>query len=101
MNARSLASIAAVFCVVVSLAALEASNALAAGPQITQESFSNIGSTDATVSAQVDAGGSPTGYRVEYGTGGVDESSTPETNVGAPESAVGVGVQLTGLQSGV
>jgi hypothetical protein len=76
--------------------------AWAAGPPtVNGESFSNVGSTTATVSAQVGAEGSPTTYRVEYGTNKVGESSTPEASVGAPEGPVGVSVELNGLQPGV
>jgi hypothetical protein len=102
MNARRLTLTGLVLmCAMVSTLALGGGVAWAAAPTVAEESFSNVGSTDATVSAQVGAEGSPTGYRVEYGTAGIDESSAPEAGIGAPEGAVGVSVQLTGLQSGV
>jgi hypothetical protein len=75
--------------------------ALAAVPTVGEQSFSNVGSTTSTVSAQIGAEGSPTSYRVDYGTSKAGESSTPQASVGAPEGPVGVSAQLTGLQPGV
>lgn len=67
-------------------------------PGVTEESFSGVGSTTATVSAQINAGGLPATYHVEYGTSAAYGSSMPGVSVGAPLNAVGVLVQLTGLQ---
>jgi hypothetical protein len=74
--------------------------AFAASPTIEGEAFSNVGSTSATVSAQIGAEGSPATYHAEYGIDKVDESSTPVASIGAPESTVDVSSQLTGLQPG-
>jgi Tol biopolymer transport system component len=75
--------------------------ALAVAPTIAQESFSNVGSDSATVSAQINAQGVPTTYRVEYGTSTKYGSSTPEpeASVGAPQEAVGELTNLTGLRA--
>jgi hypothetical protein len=72
----------------------------AARPSVTGESFSGIGSTEATISAQINPGGSLTTYRVEYGTSAIYGSVTPETIAGAGLDAASVQVQLSGLQSG-
>jgi hypothetical protein len=72
----------------------------AAAPIISGEAVTSVGATVATVSAQIDAGGSPTSYRVEYGSSEAYGESTPELSVGAPEGAVSVRRQLTGLQAG-
>jgi hypothetical protein len=69
-------------------------------PIIQGESSSDIGLVDAPVSAQVNAAGLPSTYHVEYGTTNAYGSSTPETSIGAPQGAVGVQVDLTGLQPG-
>jgi hypothetical protein len=74
--------------------------AWAAAPTVGEESSSNLGSSAVTVSAQIGGGGLPTIYRVEYGAGTVGESSTSEATAGAPEGAVGVTVQLSGLEPG-
>jgi Fibronectin type III domain len=102
MIARRLVVVGLVsLCVLAGMLVLGGVAALAAGaPTVSEESFSNVGSTTATVSAQIGAEGSLTTYRVEYGTSNVGESSTPEASVGAPEGPVGVSVQLTGLQPG-
>jgi sugar lactone lactonase YvrE len=55
-------------------------------------------SVRATVSAEIDAAGAPTTYRVEYGVNSVEESSTPERSVGAGVGSVGVTAQLEGLR---
>jgi sugar lactone lactonase YvrE len=67
-------------------------------PAIGGESFSNVGSTTATVSAQINPGGSPTTYHVDYGTSVAYGSSTQETSVGGGLEAASVQVQLSGLQ---
>jgi hypothetical protein len=69
-------------------------------PLVEGESAASVGSTEASVGAQLDASGLPTTYRVEYGTSEAYGSSTPEVNLGASQNAVGVLVQLSGLQSG-
>jgi hypothetical protein len=69
-------------------------------PLVEGESSSNVGSTGATVSAKIDPSGLPTSYRVEYGTSGVEELSTPEVSVGAATAPVNVSVSLSGLRAG-
>jgi hypothetical protein len=69
-------------------------------PVVARESFSNVGSGEASVAAEIDAEGLPTSYRVEYGTSEEFGSSTPAVNMGAPKGAVPVQVQLSGLQPG-
>lgn len=67
-------------------------------PGVEDEPVSNVGSTAATVSAQVNPGGSLSTYYVEYGTSTSYGSSTPSESLGAGEQAAGVLVQLSGLQ---
>jgi hypothetical protein len=67
---------------------------------IESETSSSVGSTEARVSARIDAGGVPTSYHVEYGTNESYGSVTPESSVGAASQSVSVATQLTGLQPG-
>jgi hypothetical protein len=69
-------------------------------PVVERESFSNVGSGEASVAAEIDAEGLPTSYRVEYGPSEEFGFSTPAVNIGAPKGAVPVQVQLSGLQPG-
>jgi hypothetical protein len=69
-------------------------------PTIEGVAASNIGSTEATVTAQITAQGLSTVYQVEYGTSEAYGSSTAQVNVGAPAGTVNVSTQLSGLQSG-
>jgi hypothetical protein len=65
-------------------------------PAVTSESFSNVGSTDATITAQVETGGLETTYIVQYGTTNAYGSETS-----AEKLVVGTGTvtaQLSGLQ---
>ncbi len=72
------------------------------GPPLAEgESLSNAGPSSAVVAAQIVSHGSPTAYRVEYGTTEAYGSQTPEVSVGDPASAVGVLVELSDLQPGV
>jgi hypothetical protein len=71
-----------------------------AQPVIERESFSNVGSTAARVSAQINPGGAPTTYHVEYGTSEHYGSSTPEVSVGGGLEAANAQVQLSALQPG-
>lgn len=68
-------------------------------PVVEGESFADVGSASATISAQVNAGGLATTYSVEYGTSAAYGSSTPVASLGVSESASGVLVQLDGLQA--
>lgn len=69
-------------------------------PAISGEAFSNVGATGVTVSAQIEAGGEQTSYRVEYGTSKAYGSSTAEASLGNPSGPVGAQIHLTGLQAG-
>lgn len=74
--------------------------AVGTAPVVSSESSSNVGQTGATLSAQVEAGGEQTSYRLEYGTSGAYGSSTAEASLGDPTGPVGVQAHLTGLQPG-
>jgi hypothetical protein len=69
-------------------------------PGITGESVSAVGTATATAGAQINPGGLPTAYHVEYGTSTSYGSITPEASVGAGFEAAGVQVHLSGLQPG-
>jgi hypothetical protein len=75
--------------------------ALAAGaPTIEGESFSDVGSGSAVLSAQINPRGSSATYYFEYGTSEAYGSSTAEASLGAGEGAVTAPAQLTGLTAG-
>lgn len=65
-------------------------------PTVTEESFSSVTSTEASVTAQVNAEGVSATYRVEHGTS-EPYASSGEASLPAAEGAVGVLVHLTGL----
>jgi hypothetical protein len=74
-------------------------------PATTGESASAVGSTTATLQAQVDPGGATTSYYVEYGTIAEEACFTSGTcprtgqlSAGAGQVATGVQLQLNGLQ---
>jgi hypothetical protein len=69
------------------------------GPSVSGESFSNVGPASATVSADVNANGAPTSFRVEYGPTTAYGSSTAETSIGTGSGPVGVIAHLSGLQA--
>ena len=69
-------------------------------PAVTEEASTNTTSTEAKVTAKIDASGTPTTYRVEYGLSEGYGSSTPEVSIGAPQGAVSVAAQLVGLSPG-
>ncbi len=72
--------------------------ALAAGtPMIEGESFSGVGSSNATLSAQIDPNGSSTNYYYEYGPTEAYGSRTPEVSLGEGESALPATAHLEGL----
>jgi hypothetical protein len=98
MNARKLALTAIVsLCVSAGTFAFGGVAAWAVGPPvISEESFSNVSASEARVSAQIDPGGSPTTYTVEYGTG-EPYASAGEVSLPAVEGAVGALVRLKGL----
>ncbi len=67
-------------------------------PAVEDEVVTNIGATEATVTARVDPGGAPTGYHVEYGTNDLEELSTTEVSVGGGQGAVNVTVSVANLR---
>ncbi|MGA9285396.1 MAG: hypothetical protein WBV85_08130 [Solirubrobacteraceae bacterium] len=72
------------------------------GPtEVLDEAYSNVGSSSATVSAQIRPGGQPTSFRVEYGTTSTYGSTTSSTSVGDGTEAVSVITRLDGLEPGV
>jgi hypothetical protein len=106
MNARASSSFLGALVVAVLLAGFVcvgvpvSAGAAGTAPVVSNESSSNVGQTGATLSAQIEAGGEQTSYRLEYGTSEAYGSSTPEASLGDPTGPVGVQVHLTGLQSG-
>ncbi len=64
-------------------------------PSVSSDSFSSVGSTSATVNAQVETGGLETIITVQYGTSGTYGSETPATKLAAGTGTAAV--QLTGL----
>jgi hypothetical protein len=71
-----------------------------AAPAISGEAVSSLGRTETTVSAQINAEGLASTYKVEYGTTAAYGSSTPETNLPAGTAPVSVQLRLGGLQAG-
>jgi hypothetical protein len=65
-------------------------------PILEGESFSNVGSTSATLQAQVNPEGTPSTYYFEYGTSTAYGSLTPVSSLGS--STGGVQATLEGLQ---
>jgi hypothetical protein len=83
-----------------------------ARPRIEQQKVEGVGTSEATVEAQLDPGGLETTYQVQYGpcpepyeqaacAAAPYPSSTPEVSAGAGLTATPVQVQLGGLQAGV
>ena len=68
---------------------------------VEHESFSEVGSYNAALSAEIDPGGEATTYHVEYGATTAYGSSTQPVNAGSGEAAVPVVVRLNGLQPGL
>jgi hypothetical protein len=68
---------------------------------VTNESVSQVGSTNATIGAEIDPRGTPTSYEVEYGTSTAYGTNTPPVGVGAGEARVPVVAHLSELQPGV
>jgi hypothetical protein len=69
-------------------------------PTIGGESSSGVGSTEATVSAQIEAGGTPSTYYVEYGTS-APYARSATVSLAAGSTSVEVQKTLSGLQPGV
>jgi hypothetical protein len=70
----------------------------AMAPTVAEQSISNVGSTTATLSAQIDPGGTLTTYHVEYGTTPKYGFATPEVSLPASSASVGVQAQLATLE---
>ena len=85
-------------CLTVGLLLFGSAAALAAGaPVIEGESFSGVGSSNATLNAQIDPNGSTTSYYYEYGPTGAYGSRTPEVSLGEGESALSASAHVEGL----
>jgi hypothetical protein len=67
-------------------------------PNVEAESFSNVGSSSATLHAQINPGGSLASYRFEYGPTAGYGSLTPLASLGAGSTGVSVLAQLGELQ---
>src|SRR3981081_1593377 len=91
-----------VWCGLVSLFALVgallvlSAPALAAAPLVSGSSVSHVGTTEATLGAQINPEGLPATYKIEYGTSEPYASST-EAEIPAAEEPVGVLAHLSGL----
>ncbi len=85
-------------CLTVGTLLLGGTAALAAGvPTIEGESFSGVGSSNATLNAQIDPNGSSASYYWEYGSTEAYGSKTPEVLLGEGESALPAMAHLEGL----
>jgi DNA-binding beta-propeller fold protein YncE len=67
-------------------------------PIVDGESVSEVGTTSATLNAQVNAAGSPSTYQFEYGTSASYGSTTPQASLGSAQGDVPVLAQVGGLQ---
>ncbi|HUN78645.1 MAG TPA: fibronectin type III domain-containing protein [Solirubrobacteraceae bacterium] len=67
-------------------------------PIVSGEESPSIGSVEATVAGDIDAGGLPTSYRVEYGTTGAYGSSSETASAGSGNVPVNARVRLSGLR---
>jgi hypothetical protein len=70
---------------------------LTAAPTVGEQSFSNVGSSSATLSAQVDPGGAATTFFFEYGPTVAYGSTTPVESAGAGSQPIAVRATLGGL----
>src|SRR5258708_84249 len=111
MNARRLTLLVLATALGVLTLALGAGPALAIGPPVIEgESFSNVGSTEASVSAQINPEGVTTTYHVAYVTGAqfqahgyaeATDSPVPDAELPAGGGSTGVRVALSGLLPGM
>jgi hypothetical protein len=85
-------------CLAVAALSLGASALAAAPPIISGESFSDVGSSSATLSAQINAEGIPSSYSFEYGATVAYGSSTSTKSLGSRSEAASALVSITGLQ---
>src|SRR5580693_408227 len=97
---RSVLSVAVWLCVSVCVLVFGSAVALAGVPVVSGESAVDVGSTSATVLAQVDPEGVPATYMVEYGTSAGYGSVSVEVDLPASAGPVGVEQKLTGLTAG-
>jgi hypothetical protein len=98
VDRAALARMSVLFCVLAGCVLYWSAQAAAAGaPTVEGESFADVGSGSAALSAQVDPQGSPTVYYFEYGTSEAYGSKTSEVSIGAQESALSTPAQLNGL----
>lgn len=98
---RSVLSVAVWLCVSMCLLVFGSAVALAGVPVVSGESVVDVGSTNATVLAQVDPEGLPATYMVEYGTSSGYGSASVEVDLPASAGPVGVQQKLSGLSAGV
>ncbi len=89
----------AVLCAVTLGALCWSASALAAAPEVASESFSEVGSASATLSAQVNPGGLATTYEFEYGPSEAYGSTTPVASAGLGSEPAGALADLSGLAS--
>lgn len=68
-------------------------------PTVANVGFHWVGSSSATVTADLETGGYATSYRVEFGPTSAYGSSTPEQDVGAGGGIIKSQIELSGLQS--
>ncbi len=66
--------------------------------RIDHESVSGVGSSSATLNAEIDDFGTASSYYIEYGTSVSYGSVTPVTSLVAADEAVEVGVEVSGLK---
>jgi hypothetical protein len=93
-------------CVVCAVLALWGTPALAAPPVVEAESFSDVGSSSAMLSAKINAGGSLSEYQFEYAAAEEEScfatrecSKTPLARLGSASTGVSVLAQVGGLKS--
>ncbi|MGA7703950.1 MAG: fibronectin type III domain-containing protein [Solirubrobacteraceae bacterium] len=101
MGVRSLGLVRAILvslCVSFCVFGIASASASAAAPVVEAQSFSNVGSSSASLSAKVNPGGSPTSYRFEYGTSEAYGSTTPSRSIGGGSEGISVSVPLEELQ---
>ncbi len=100
-SARACIRAMVVLCAALGCQLLCSAPALAVGaPEVERESFSDVGSSSARVSAQIDLEGVAGTYYFEYGPTVAYGSSTPVMSAGGAEGAVSVPAQLEGLTPG-
>ena len=71
-----------------------------AGAIISEEGYSEVGSSSATLSAEINPGGEPTSYWIEYGPTSAYGSSTTPVDLSAASTPVGVVVRMNELTPG-